>query len=351
MNQSNDFSFKNEKKLNLITTFLIAAGAIISVCLVFFFIKLYNAENESSVPKVFEAKQIGATDSSVLLSWSCSAASKDFIVRYSGNDSNETKEIRTDCPFAAIHGLEPYKSYTAVIIPVEDDTEYDAATVICNTSPYCHVLDVTADEITGTSARITWSYEGIDEGFTAAFYAVDKNGNRLVTSRIISIPKGSETQCTVDGLLSELNYTVCIMPDTKFAVVGKTTFLTDKYSRSYNRHSIIRFTTCTYDSTDSIRVNAVKNLNQSEPYKMSLLLSGKAESTDQVDMEMYITDDEGNIIHRSVLNNTFLNPDGKSPKFLRTFVTEFTAPSEPGNYSYFAAIDGLTVRKNTFKVI
>ena len=80
MNKSNLSILPNDKKLNIFTAVLIFAGMVIAICLVFFFIQLFSARSKSITPTVYNAKQIGATESSVLLVWSNSEAAKEFIV-------------------------------------------------------------------------------------------------------------------------------------------------------------------------------------------------------------------------------------------------------------------------------
>ena len=350
MDRTDTVSLKTKKKLNIITTVLIAVGAVISICLVFLFIQLFKVRNDSIKPKIYDVKQIGATDSSILLVWSTSKNTGDFIVRYSGTDGGETGEFHTDNSFAAIHGLKPYQSYKAVIIPVENETEYDPVSVICKTSPYCNVTEVGVDSITYNSAHVTWRYDGIDEGFTVAAYAVDQNGKRRVTSQVINIPKGSANECVFDKLLSELMYSVCVMPNTKYAQAKKSTFLTEKYSNLYNKYFISRFVTCSFESEDQLSVDPLTKLSAGQPYKTSLIVSGAADPTEKADMEIYITDSEGRITDHEAKQNVILNTDPEKPFFYRSFIMDFTAPSEQGEYSVYAVIDGETVKKNNFTV-
>ena len=83
----------------------------------------------------------------------------------------------------------------------------------------------------------------------------------------------------------------------------------------------------------------------------SMILSGTAHYTETINMETYVTDTEGNILSHNVLNDVILNPDEQKDFFYRTFAMDFTAPTEPGNYYVFAVLDGVTVRKNAFKVV
>lgn len=350
MNKSNTIMPQNEKKLNLIAGVLMLVGTLISICLVFFFIQLFKARNNNIIPNVFNAKQIGETDTSILLVWNCSDASDEFIVRYRPANSFDSLELRTDKCFAVIHGLEPYNTYKADVIPVGNNTEYEPVSVTCKTSPYCNVTDVVVDNITNNSAHVTWNYKGIDEGFTVAVYAVDKDGKRCLTGEKVTLPKGAINECTFENLLSELCYSVCVMPNTKYATVGKSTFQTNNYSKSYNRYVITRFGICASDTPDTFYVNAKTVLAAGQPYKTFMILSGTAKSTNKVVMEAYITDEEGKIVNHSQVDDVYLNPNDKSDFFYRLFTVDISAPSKPGNYNVFAAIDGVTVRSNKFKV-
>ena len=140
------------------------------------------------------------------------------------------------------------------------------------------------------------------------------------------------------------------MPNTKYATVGKSTFQTNNYSKSYNRYVITRFGICASDTPDTFYVNAKTVLAAGQPYKTFMILSGTAKSTNKVVMEAYITDEEGKIVNHSQVDDVYLNPNDKSDFFYRLFTVDISAPSKPGNYNVFAAIDGVTVRSNKFKV-
>lgn len=350
MNKTKQLQMTSDKKLSIVNGILILVGAIISVCLVFFFIQLFKAQSESIKPTVFDAQQIGATDSSVLLAWSNSEPAKEFIVRYRRTDSKETSEFRTDKSFAAIHGLDPLTRYKALIIPVFNDTEYDPVPVICNTSPYCRVTEVITENITESGAHLSWKYDGINEGFTIAVYAVGKDGKRHMTSEIKTIPKDFPCECTLEGLLSEIQYTVCVMPNTRYAQVNKSNFTTEKNSNLYRKYTVVRFVIASLDSPNPMNVNVMNTLEADKEYQTSLILSGTADQTKTVNMAIYITDQENNIVSHHSLDSVFLNPDGKSNYFYRSYSMNFKAPSEPGDYTVFAVIDGVTVKKKAFKV-
>ena len=351
MDISNIYVSQSEKKINNITLLLVLVGAVTSLCLIFFFTQLFKARHNSVTPKIFNVEQIGATQSSVLIVWSSSEAAEEFIVRYRSTDSMDYTELKTDKPFAALRDLQPYKRYKAVVTPVNADREFDPFTVICNTSPYCHVTDVFTDEVTSSSVHVTWNFDGIDEGFTIAAYAVDKNGKRHVTSEKTVVSPGSKHECTLNNLLSELNYTVCVMPNTRYATAGKSTFTTDKYSKEYNSLNVIRVVMCPYDSDDSMHVKSLNQLNSQQDYKTSIIISGQADSKDTIEIKTYITDLEGNIISDFTKKNVLTNPEDKPYFSYRTILTDFKSPVQPGNYLLYTAFDGITVRKLNFKVI
>ena len=311
MNNATIDSSQTYRKYKKLTSLFFLIGIIASLCLVFFFIMLFKLRDSSITPKIFKAEQIGSTDSSILLAWSSSDAAKEFIVKYRSTDSIEYKQFRTDKPFAAIHGLQPFKRYKAIVAPVDGSVEYKACTVLCNTSPFCHVSDVAVDEVTGSSAHITWNSEGIDAGFTVVAYALDLNGKRHVTSQQVHVSPGTAHECTVDHLLSELNYTVCVMPDTKYATVGKSSFTTLKYSKEYNQLKVIRFATCSAESEDSMHVRAINRLEPQKDYKTSIIINGEASPEDKIELTLYITDTDGNIVSDFIKKDVYTNPENK----------------------------------------
>lgn len=342
---------KLEAKINKITLVLILSGIITSLCLIFFFVQLFNAKKNSVTPIVFKAEQIGATDSSVLIVWSSSDAAKEFIVRYRSTDSSEYNEYMTDKPFAAIRDLKAGKRYKATVAPVDGDKIYESVTVICNTSPYCNVTSVSVDEVTNNSAHVKWEYSGIDDGFTIAAYALDKNGKRHVKSENIIVPAGSAKECVIENLLSELNYTVCVMPNTRYATAGKSTFTTEKYSKLYNKLNIVRFVICENDSDDSIFVSLTKNLASLADYKTSTIISGQVKPNEKINVTTYITDTESNIISHCIYNDICINPEDIEKNVYTTVMTSFRAPEKTGDYIMHIAFDGVTVSKIDFKVM
>lgn len=350
MNNSNTNVVPSEKRLRNISLILILSGVVTAVCLVFFFYQLFNARSNSVTPKIFHAEQIGATDTSVLLSWTSSEAAHEFVVLYRPENTGSFSELRTNQPFAAIHDLTPFTRYEVRVVPMDGDKQQEPFAMLCDTSPFCHVTDVTVSDVTEASARVTWQFDGIDRGFTVAAYAVDANGKRHMMSESISVEPGAAQECTLSHLLSEVCYTVCVMPNTQYCEVGKSTFTTLNYSREYNRFRIVRFVVCPFNSSNSLRVSVVNNLTADQPYKTSMLFNGAAEPTDTFAFRTYITDEKSRIVSESAVSRVFANPDGVSYYAYRSALTDFIAPSAPGNYHIYAVIDGVTVTKIFFRV-
>ena len=340
---------KGNKKLNLIIVIMVLIGAVILTCLLFFFSRTFPDRN-SAIPQIYSAEQIGCTDSSVLISWSCSESAKDFSVLFREADKKEYSEIKTSQPFAALHDLKPYCRYDVRIVPVDGEKDYEPISLECSTAPYCHITSVEAVKVNSDSVSVRWQYEGLDEGFSVVAYAVDGEGKRHVTSDIIKIPAGSEKQCNMTGLLSNVHYTVCVMPESKYMTVGKTTFTTLKYSEKNNRVNIIRFVICPYQSANSFMVTQLKALTPNDPYKTSILYNGEASPEEKVDLMIYITDENGTFVSDFTQRNVQLNPDDVTSYVFRSWMSDFTAPARPGNYLIYAAVDGVTVTRTNFHI-
>ena len=141
------------------------------------------------------------------------------------------------------------------------------------------------------------------------------------------------------------------MPNTRYSQVKKITFTADIYSKTYNTYTINRFVICSVNSTDPFRVSVVRNLTAVQQYKTSLIMSGTADSTKTVNMATYVTDSQNIIVSYNAANDVFLNPDGKSNYFYRSYEIALTAPLTPGEYYLYAVVDGTTIKKLTFEVI
>lgn len=352
MDKSNIKSLEGEKKLFKISSLLILIGFVTTVCLVFFFTVFFRNRSNSAEAKIFSAQQLGATDTSVLIAWSGSEAATEFTVICSGADGSEAARCSTNQPFAAIHGLAPYQDYRVTIIPIDRNGEHDPYELKCSTSPYCTVTQIKIDEVDGSSAAVTWNYEGMDTGFTVVAYALDSEGKRHFTSQPVSVPAGAEKLCRLKNLFSELNYTVCIMPNTRYAKVGKLAFTTLKNSKKYKDLDIIRFVVCEPRATNSILVPVTNQLAPSSLYKTSMIVNAqKREEYDNAVLTLYVTDQNNRLISEYVTQNIIKKQVSADQINYRPLMTEFTSPDREGSYKIHAAFDSVTVDCSSFKVV
>ena len=352
MDKSSIKTSEGEKKLFKISSLLILIGFVTTVCLVFFFTVFFRIRSSAAEAKIFSAEQLGATDTSVLIAWSGSEASREFTVICRGADGSEAARCTTEQPFAAIHGLEPYRDYTVTLIPVDHSGERESYQLKCSTAPYCTVTDISIGETDAGSAVVKWNFDGLDAGFTVVVYALDTEGKRHFTSEPVSVPAGAEKQCKLTGLFSELTYTVCIMPETRYAKVGKSTFTTLRNSEKYKELDIIRFVVCEQRSTNSILVPVTNQLIPSAPYKTSMIVNArKKKDYENADLTVYVTDQHGRLVSEKVTKNIIARQVKSDQLNYRPLMTEFTAPGNVGSYKIHAAFDHVTVDWCSFTVV
>lgn len=337
------------KKLKQITLILTAVGIVTAVSLVFFFFILYRIRNNSRTPQIFEIRQIGATDHAILISWSCSKDAEQFIVRGKSDSGDSVPEIVCRTPFAAVESLEPNSRYRIEVIPVANGMEYKPVTLTCTTEVFCSVTHVSATDVGRDYVDISWKSEGTDKGFVAVAYAIDKEGKRHFTSGKVHVPAG-QTKCRISGLLSNLRYTVAVMPKTKYGSIDKSVFTTTEYSEEYKNIKIMRFVICPFYSENTPNVHALKTVEPSSPYQSSLIISGKAGVSDKCDMDVYITDAEDRLIGKVSHPQIPLNPEDKPPYVNRMMLLSFSSPSREGDYFLYLTFDGKTVKREPFHV-
>ena len=352
MNKSSINTLKSEKdkKLSRITWILVLVGAVTTICLVFFFIEMFKGAARSAEVRVYSAEQLGATDTSVLIGWTSSVSANEFNIICKSSDGAEISNLSTDQPFAAIHGLEPNSDYQVTIVPTDEKENREPFELSCSTSPYCRVTEIVVNEVTNVSAELSWTYEGIDPGFTVVAYVLDENGKRIITNDKITVSQGNEKKCALNNLFSDLTYTVCIIPNTKYSDACKTSFTTLYKNNNYNDINIIRYVVCTYESDNTSRVHSVKELERGEMYKTSLVYYGNAQAEDKVAFTVYITDENSRLISAAVTPDVSLNPENKAGFIYRSFMSEFKAPRKNGNYTAHVAIDNVTVSTSRFSV-
>lgn len=343
-------STADDKKLLKISLILIAAGAVATVGLISFFYTLFDLKTEESTPEIYDARQLAATDSSVLLTWSSTSSAQRYIVRY--NEHGDTQSLQTVCdqPFAALHHLQPNTTYDVEITAVIDQQEYGRSAITCATDSFCKATDVLIEEVGSDYVTLSWSFQGANKGFHVAAYAVDANGQRHLTSTLTEVSVGSNTKCRISGLSPEVNYTVAVIPMTRYCEIAKSTFQTQKYSKKFDKLNIIRSVICPFNSDDSAQAVQLLNLKPNASYKTSTIINGNATRSDKVDMLIYITDTNGNIVSDFLKKDVYTNPNGDHAYVYRVILLDFKSPEVPGRYNLYLAIDGKTVRKIEFNV-
>lgn len=342
-------SQKQTQKQKQIPLILAAVGTVTAISLVFFFLALYRMKSSRQTPQIFEIRQIGATDHAVLISWSCSKEADYFVVQGKSVSGESIPEMTCRTPFTAIESLRPNSRYRIEVIPVANGNEYSPVTLDCSTESFCKVTAVSATDVGKDYVDVSWKSEGADEGFVAVAYALDKEGKRHFTSRKVHVPAG-QAGCRISGLLSNLRYTVAVMPETKYGTIEKSTFTTAEYSKEYKNIKILRFVICPFHSENTTNVHALKTVEPSSPYQSSLIISGKAGASDKCDMDVYITDAEDRLIGKASHPQIPLNPEDKPPYVNRVMLLSFSSPSQEGDYFLYLTFDGKTVKRVPFHV-
>lgn len=338
-----------EQKLKKITVILLAVGAAASVCLVFFFYTLFRVQSNRDMPQIFDAQQLGATDSAVLLSWSSSDSADGYRIRMADDNGGA---FVSDCnlPFAVLRNLQPNSSYSVDISALKDGQESGEKHITCVTESFCEITKIDITKVGSDFVNLSWNYDGVNQGFEVAAYVLDSNGKRHLTSGKIQISADGETKCTIKGLVSEMNYTVVVMPLTSYCKVGKSHFKTDKYSKEYNKFNIVRFVICAANVKDAVQVQDLNRIKPSSPYKTSLIINGKTDKTHKVDISLLITDLDGNLIKEEIYKDIYTNPDDKQWYIYRYMLFDFYTPDQLGEYYIYLVINGQSVRRNKFTV-
>ncbi len=337
------------QKRSHITGILVTVGLAAAVCLVFFCYTLFQRKGNQETPQIFDAKQLGATDSSVLISWRASDAADGYRIQFTDADG---VEIVSDCdlPFAVMRNLAPNNTYDVAISALKDGRAYDSKHLNCTTRSYCQVTDILIPKVGSDFVNVTWHYEGADEGFAVVAYTVDANGQRHHTTETAEIPAGEKNECTLYGLTPELKYTVAILPLTAYRDVAKSTFTTASYSTKYDDIDIIRFVICPANSKNATQVHALKQIKPSAPYKTSLILNGKTNKKHTADIAILVTDLKGNLMSENDFPAVHTNPEGKQWFIHRSYLFDFTTPQETGDYWLYLVIDGQYATKTKFTV-
>lgn len=344
-------SSKRKSKAHKAALFPIAAGVILVICLVFFFCTLSDIAKAKSEPEVFDIRAVSATDTSLLLSWNCTPKAEEYSVRCISADGKTVTQQSADIPFAVFRGLEPNTQYTIEVSAFKDDTEYPASSVSASTEQYCAVTAVNVTKTTSRSVTISWDYTGDDSGFTAVAYVIDINGKRHLTTDQVKIAKGQKGKCTIEGLMPETEYTVAVIPNTKFKQVCKANFATAFEKISYDKLTIVRSVICDADTDDSPNVMRLSSINPDTEYKISMIISGETSKDDTADMALFIKDKQGNLVSETNFGAIHTNPNGIHGYKHRVILLSFTSPSNSGEYEACLTIDGEIAAKIPFETV
>lgn len=336
------------KKLRKIATILFTVGIATTVCLVFFFYTLFHVKNSRDIPYIFDAQQLSATDDAVLISWSASESADLYRIYFT--DSNG-QEVVSDCdlPFAALRNLEPNASYDVDIFALKEGKEYKSQRLTCATKSYCGVKEILIPKIGNDFVKLSWNYEGVNEGFMVIAYVLDADSKRHLTTDPVEVPAG-KSECSIKGLTPELQYTVTIMPLTSYRTVGQFTFTTGKYSKKYNDIEIIRLVICPENSKNSSQVHALKQIKSASPYKASLIINGKTNKKHKVNLSLTVTDLDGALVSCQNYPDIYTNPENKQWFIHRSYLFDFTSPKQPGEYYLYLVMDGKYGTKIKFTV-
>ena len=338
---------KKSRRTRLLWT-LAGVGLVTAISLVLFIVALCRI-NRRQTPRIFEVRQIGATQNAVLVAWESSDEAEQFVLHGQDTDGQSIPDITCTEPFAAVRGLSPNTSYRIQVVPVSGSVSYTPVSLVCRTAALCHVRDVTVSDVTENAATVHWNTEGADEGFVAIAYALDRQNLRHLTSRRVHVPRGQH-QCQLTGLLSNLHYTVTVMPKTPFGTVGKSSFVTAEYSGSYDKINLIRAVICPGTSSDAVEVHQLKTVKPDNGYKVSMIITGKTSQDDRSDFGLYITDASDRLISEVSVSRIPTNPKDLPAYVYRVVTLDFTSPPTDGDYSLYVVIDGHTIKREPFTV-
>lgn len=338
----------SQKKLRDFTGILLVAGlAVILLGMIFFF--TLKRQMEVSSPRIAGARQIGATDTAVLLSWEGTDGADYYRVSYP-DGANRIVVTESDIPYAVLRRLAPGKTFAAKIRAVSGSRESAPVSVDCRTENRCDVTAVHVTDVQHDTATVSWEYTGQNKGFTAIAYAVDEQGRRHLTTKAVTVKENEPPQCVMDGLYPELSYTVAVMPLTKYHRTGKSTFTVPIYSDAYNKLIFSRFVICLADSQNTPTVRSLKTVQPSSPYKVSLMFSGKTDSSHTVPVSLLILKPDGQLYSEYRFTDIPTNPENKTWYVQRFALLDFRSPIEEGDYQMVLIADGHRIATIPFQV-
>lgn len=338
----------SQNKLRDFTGILLVAGLAIIFLGVSFFFTL-RGQMGSPSHRIANAQQIGATDTAVLLSWQGTDSADYYRISYP-DGMNQIVVTESDIPFAVLRRLSPDSAFNAEIRAVTGSRESAPVSVDCRTENRCEVTAIHVTDVQNDTATVSWEYTGQNKGFTAIAYAVDGQGRRHLTTKAVTVKENEPPQCVMGGLYPELSYTVAVMPLTKYHQTGKSTFTVPLYSNAYNKIVFSRFVICPSDTRNTPTVRSLKTVQPSSPYKVSLMFSGKTDSSHTVPVSLLLLKPDGQLYSEFRFSDIPTNPKNKTWYVQRFALLDFRSPTEEGDYQMVLIADGHRIEKIPFQV-
>lgn len=206
-----------KKKLSMISVVFAFAALMFFTCL--------KTDVFAANPKVTNLKQIGATDTSIDISWNAPLGAEHFTVyisEYRNFPENATKKEHTYSSYDYIYGLNPNHTYFVKVIPDSiANAAYDFSDIItCTTAPE-GVRSVTHTSSTASSISVSWEAPFSGAEYYKVYY-------KPTSSSMQEIYAGttSNKSFTVSNLIDDTEYSIYVYPIKKsangFEAVGST---------------------------------------------------------------------------------------------------------------------------------
>lgn len=339
----------SQKKPRAIPDRLLGAGLAVMLPVVFLSFLLSGCQADSHSLSVADARQIGATDTAVLLSWQGSDRAERYRISYP-DGANGFIVTESDIPYAVLRGLSPDNAFTAKIRAVSGRQESAPVSVACRTENRCDVTAIHVTDHRDGTAAVAWEFSGQNEGFTAIAYVLDGQGRRHLTTEAVTVRANEPPECVISGLYPGLSYTVAVMPLTKYHRTGKSTFRAQFYSDQYHNLNFLRFVICPADAKNTPTVRSLQTVQPSSPYKVSLTFNGKTDRFHTVPVSLLILGSDGQLCGEYRFSDVPTNPENKIWYVQRFVLLDFRSPPEEGNYQMVLLADGHRITELAFQV-
>lgn len=319
---------------------LIAVSAVSLVCVIFFIVALNSYRTSAARVCISNLKQIASTDNSILIAWDCSTKAEKYVISY--NNGSDDFSIETTLPFARLEKLDNGKSYTVNVKAVKNDIFSNEAAIECKTQPRCDVTDIS---IISEENRISvsWSFEGVDNGFKVMAYAVDSQGYRHANADSIIVDIGQESICYFDNLLPSMTYTIAVVPQTKYLSLKKMNTEPLKYNKLYNNLNIIQSIICEAKDMQSQKPKSFNSISRGSEYAVSIMVQGEGDADSTADFDIYFINRNGTLVKELKASDVHTNPNNKPSFIYRPIAFSFTCDDmPPDNYNVLVCIDGKT---------